>query len=275
MVKASTSPRFLAKHPSLRSSPRNRMSTTPPKVKVCGHEGCLLATTKSCCGCEDKRSMRVTYTYYQDGKGVIKDSSKYARYWDYCPTCKHQLMNLRSGRKRCACGLVSCDLTTEKCCICLDKRTKGAACYKYVDGKGLVLLDGGEWIHYCPACQERSKPKEPDKEPEPPGAPQDDEKPSQPCKQSLPDKDITPAEKTHTAVSATTVCITKATQSTAASETPQLNKLEPTEDSSADCDDLADYELIHHVDVPPDEVSGEKSLPKKTNRSWWGFTRSR
>jgi len=181
-------------------------------------------------------------------------------------------MNLRDGRKRCACGLVRCDLTTEKCCICLDKRAKGDVCYKYVDGKGLIPLEGGKWIYYCPACQERSKPPpEPAKEPDPPSLPQDEVDPLAPAQNTLPCKAITTSEKTTTTISATTVCMETAPKSTTTPEPPPSEKVEPVEDSSTVYDNSDEYEDINPIHLPTDEEYREEWRRKRPRSSWWSF----
>ena len=245
----------------------------PPPVKQCGHEGCLLQATESCCGCEDTRPIKASYTCYRDGKGVVKDSSRYARYWAYCPACKYQLMNLRKGKKRCACGLVRCDLTTEKCCICLDKRAKGDVCYKYVDGNGLIPLVGGKWIYYCPACQERAKPPlEPAKDPDTPSLPQDGVDATPPSTQNTPrGKEITTAEKTTRTVSALIDGIKIAPIPTTTLEPPAFEKVEPVEDSSTAYDDCDEYENINPNHLPTDEEYREEWRRKRPRSSWWSF----
>jgi hypothetical protein len=123
------------------------------RLKLCGHRGCTLSTS-GCCGCEDSRPITRYYLRYSDGIGYIKDYGKNARFSGYCPPCKAQF---ESGLKRCICGLVSCDLTTDQCCVCLDARPQEEICYKYQDGRGMTETCATRWMHYCPPCRERSK----------------------------------------------------------------------------------------------------------------------
>ena len=132
--------------------------TTTTKVKGCGHFECTLTSTAGCCGCEDKRGISKSYIRYVDGRGDCRDSSYNARYKSYCPVCKSQFQALRPGKKRCRCGVVSCDLTTDGCCICLDKRPQTTQFYKYQDGKGMTQNGATRWMHYCRSCQNRAKP---------------------------------------------------------------------------------------------------------------------
>lgn len=125
------------------------------RLKLCGHRGCTL-NTSGCCGCEDSRPLTKYYLRYFDGIGYIRDYGKNARFNGYCPPCKAQF---ESGLKRCICGLVSCDLTTDQCCICLDARPQEEICYKYEDGRGMTETYATRWMHYCPPCRERSKPR--------------------------------------------------------------------------------------------------------------------
>lgn len=124
------------------------------KVKRCGHIGCSL-NTPECCGCEDLRLVSKSYARYVDGTGYIKDTGPNARYHGYCTPCRRQLENLLPGRKRCACGVVTCNLTTNQCCVCLDQRPESMIYYRYEDGKGMVEDFSTRWMHYCPPCRKR------------------------------------------------------------------------------------------------------------------------
>jgi hypothetical protein len=126
------------------------------KIKRCGHGGCSL-TTPECCGCEDRRIISKSYARYIDGVGYVEDKGTNARYKDYCTPCRRQLENLFPGRKRCGCGVVTCNLTANQCCVCLDKRPESQAYYKYEDGKGMVETSATRWMHYCPPCRKRCR----------------------------------------------------------------------------------------------------------------------
>lgn len=129
-------------------------------IKQCGHSECSLNTPR-CCGCEDGRSIAASYANYRDGAGIFHDNSINARYRNYCPGCKRQLSAIGPGKKRCICGVVACDLATDRCCICLDTRPRGQVYYKYLDGHGMSQVNASRWMHYCPSCQDRIKPQPP------------------------------------------------------------------------------------------------------------------
>src|SRR5271170_7920219 len=119
------------------------------KVKSCGHSGCALNTPR-CCGCEDTRPVAKFYACYIDGLGYTKKNKNQTRFRDYCPPCRDQFQRLGPGMKRCSCGVVACDLTTEECCVCLDGR------YVFLPEGRIVP----EWWsgNYCPTCQLRFAP---------------------------------------------------------------------------------------------------------------------
>ena len=122
------------------------MALKPKIVKSCGHSGCALNTLQ-CCGCEDTRPVAKFYPCYIDGMGYTTNNKDQTRFKDYCPPCRKQFQRLRPGMKRCSCGVVSCDLTTEKCCVCLDPRYRSLPCNRLIPGK---------WSRgYCPTCKDR------------------------------------------------------------------------------------------------------------------------
>src|SRR5271154_3770060 len=125
------------------------MALKPKIVKSCGHSGCALNTLQ-CCGCEDTRPVAKFYPCYIDGLGYTMNSKDQTRFKDYCPPCRKQFQRLRPGMKRCSCGVVSCDLTTEKCCVCLDQRYRSLPCNRLIPGS---------WSRdYCPSCKDRLLP---------------------------------------------------------------------------------------------------------------------
>lgn len=135
-------------------------------VKSCGHSGCTL-NTPQCCGCEDTRPIATFYPCYIDGLGYTTDNEAQTRFKDYCPPCRDQFERLTPGMKRCGCGVVRCDLTTQKCCACLDQRpvrfktSRNSEFYQN-------FVDSQFWEQYCASCKLRlSSPSENKKSAEP------------------------------------------------------------------------------------------------------------
>jgi hypothetical protein len=54
---------------------------------ACRHKrafGCLLGAIPRCCACSDQRPHEPTYLTYADGRGYVREST---RWQDYCPAC--------------------------------------------------------------------------------------------------------------------------------------------------------------------------------------------
>lgn len=115
-------------------------------VKPCGHSECTL-NTPECCGCEDTRPIATVYPCYIDGLGYTTNNETQTRFKDYCPPCRDQFQRLGPWMKRCSCGVVRCDLTTQKCCVCLDQRS-GHFLTKY-------LVASQYCSQYCASCKFR------------------------------------------------------------------------------------------------------------------------
>ena len=122
------------------------------KVKRCGHSECALNTLQ-CCGCEDNRPIAQFYHCYIDGLGYTTGNENQTRFKDYCPPCRDQFERLRPGMKRCSCGVVACDLTTQNCCACLDHRPLQETSYRY-EGRRKMRVTC-RWNFYCESCKLR------------------------------------------------------------------------------------------------------------------------
>jgi hypothetical protein len=66
--------------------------------------------------------------------------------WGYCPSCKPT--NKTPGEKKCFCGVVGCDLTSDWCCACLDARPEEVPT-PHKRGRLRLTYRG---MHYCPSC---------------------------------------------------------------------------------------------------------------------------
>lgn len=231
------------------------------QLKRCGHRGCSL-NTPCCCACEDRRPMCKSYTVYVDGVGCYKDETNNARFKGYCPACKSQLENVNAnpGMKRCICGVVFCDLTTDKCCICLDERPLGEIYYNYLDGIGMCTVGATRWMHYCGRCQERAKPL-------PPAIEKSD------CEKT----DEQFATKRRNSTIYVAILPTSASNSTPASTKvnhitlAQQNATVTPEDNPPPYTDIPDYEVIDHVDDHFNEKGlHDRTEPYKPKKKFFG-----
>lgn len=241
------------------------------RLKRCGHRGCSL-NTPGCCGCEDKRPITKYYGGYLDGLGLYRDEADNARYKGYCPTCRSQFENLckNVGWKRCSCGIALCDLTTDGCCICLDKRPVRDTCYRYEDGNGMCSICATRWMHYCGHCQKRSKRH---------SVQMEESNPSNTTKTVTSKKRKTAccffretkvgptAASNYSSTSTTTVTV-GTTSTKEASVTPT--------DTLPACDAISDYEMISYAEASFDEkvvthIVEIQQVEKKINGSWLPF----
>jgi len=221
------------------------------KVKSCGHSGCALNTLE-CCGCEDTRPVAKFYACYIDGLGYTINNKDQTRFRDYCPPCRDQFQHLGPGMKRCSCGVVACDLTTKKCCVCLDAR------YQWnlsVGGIVPVGWSGG----YCATCQLRFTPpsglRESKKSMNPKVRSANSITRSISSSQGTADSVSTLTSEINAPIAAplqaqlvsTNTAVTIEAASHVASSEPLL-KNDPTEVVS-EFGDVADYEIVFHADV--------------------------
>jgi len=156
----------------------------------------------------------------------------------------------------------------------MDKRPIGELCYKYVDGKGLVPVEEGRWIHYCPRCQARVKPKEPGFELPTPTLETNAKSLMGILEKSLPNP-ITMFAEAPTAHLEIISCTAKGSESCKAAAPTPL-KAPAIVNDSPDYDDVSDYEVIDKVEILSDKAcqTGRMVL-KKASRSWWGVARLR
>jgi hypothetical protein len=163
-----------------------------------------------------------------------------------------------------------CDLTTDRCCICLDKRPEGEIYYKNEDGNGMRSIRTTRWMHYCGRCQERAKPK----------VIQMKKVDTIGTKKANTKKGITALYallRTNTRSTTTTDgTFSSATISPVTSLTNEV-PVTPKYDSPADSD-IADYEVISLADASLDEkamliVKGVHGVQNKNRRGWFAFLR--
>jgi hypothetical protein len=134
--------------------------------------------------------------------------------------------------------------------------------YKYVDGKGLVPVEDGRGIHYCPCCQARVKRKAPDID-----------LPTSSSKAKATSQ-LHHSEESHpiTALAEAPRTPLQTIPCTAHSMGPN----EASEPAVPDYDDVSDYEVIEHVETLSDKAcQAGRRARKKASRSWWGFARLR